>query len=260
MTISTAASVAIVVPTYKARLSALESFSLRHSLAQLAPGRQVFFVGPASLDFTRYAAEFPDITLRRYDDASFATVQGYSRLLLSPAFYQGFAEFEFMLILQTDAILLRDDLDLWCGRPYDYVGAPWPDAFELFVNLGKFDGPRGRKVQAHVGNGGLSLRRIRKSVALLHEFPEAVTVFEQAGSSEDLFFGVMGSLSLDFVLPNELTAATFALELQAERYLGLNPQSPPMGGHAWWKYDPAFWLSLLGPQGAAALPHLSALA
>ncbi|MDB5895118.1 MAG: hypothetical protein JWQ88_2649 [Rhodoferax sp.] len=249
-------SVAVIVPIYQAQPSALERFSLRHSLAQLRPGRPVVFVGPDSLDASWYAAEFPAATLRRFDDASFATVQGYSRLLLSPAFYQAFDAFEFMLILQTDAILLRDDLDLWCGRPYDYVGAPWPEAFELFVNLGKFDGDRGRTVKAHVGNGGLSLRRVRKCVALLEEFPEAVSVFRQAGSSEDLFFGVMGMLSLDFVLPNELTAATFALELQASRYRSLSPAHAPMGGHAWWKYEPGFWTDLLGPEASRPVAEL----
>jgi hypothetical protein len=249
-------SVAVIVPIYQAQPSALESFSLRHSLAQLQPGRPVFFIGPDSLDTSWYAAQFPGATFRRFDDASFATVQGYSRLLMSPAFYQAFDAFEFMLILQTDAILLRDELDLWCSRSYDYVGAPWPDAFELFVNIGKFDGSRGRTVKAHVGNGGLSLRRVRKCIALLQEFPEAVTVFQQTGSSEDLFFGVMGTLSLDFVLPNELTAATFALELQAAQYRSLSPAHPPMGGHAWWKYDPGFWIDLLGPEASRPVAGL----
>ncbi|MBC7700931.1 DUF5672 family protein [Aquabacterium sp.] len=249
-------TVAVVVPIYQAQLSALEHFSLTHSLAQLQPGRTVVFIGPEGLDFSAYAADFPGIPLLTFDPSSFQSVQGYSRLLMSKAFYQRFDEHEFMLILQTDAILLRDELGAWCARPYDYVGAPWPDGLEILVNLGKFQGTLGKKIRTHVGNGGLSLRRIRKCIALLDEFPEAVDFFDRTGSSEDLFFGFMGPVSLDFVMPNEFTAATFSLELKPEYYHAVNQQRPPMGGHAWWKYNPAFWLDLLGPDGDAVRPLL----
>jgi Protein of unknown function (DUF5672) len=249
-------NVVVLVPIYQAQLSELEHFSLRHSLARLQPGRSVRFIGPEGLDFSRYAADFPGIPFVPFEPQAFSSVQGYSRLLMSKAFYLRFAEHEFMLILQTDAILLKDELDTWCARPYDYVGAPWPDAVEVFLNLGKFEGALGKKMRSHVGNGGLSLRRIRKCMDLLDEFPEAVDFFQKTGSSEDLFFGLLGPASLDFVMPNEFTAATFSLELKPEYYHGVNRQTPPMGGHAWWRYNPAFWLDLLGPAADAARPHL----
>jgi hypothetical protein len=53
---------------------------------------------------------------------------------------------------------------------------------------------------------------VRKCLALLDEFDVAVDVFTRSGSSEDLFFSVMGSLSGDFVIPNQMTAARFSLE------------------------------------------------
>lgn len=249
-------NVVVLVPIYQAQLSELEQFSLRHSLAKLQPGRSVQFIGPEGLDVTRYEADFPDIPFLPFAREAFASVQGYSRLLMSQAFYQRFADYEFMLILQTDAILLRDELGAWCDRPYDYVGAPWPDAVEVSINLDKFEG-LSKQMRSHVGNGGLSLRRSRKCIALLDEFPEAVDFFLRTGSSEDLFFGLLGPTSLDFVMPNEFLAATFALELKPEYYYAVNRQRPPMGGHAWWRYNPVFWLDLLGPDGHAVRPHLS---
>lgn len=249
-------NVAVVVPIYQAQLSELEHFSLRHSLAQLQKGRAVFFVGPEGLDMSRHAVDFPGIPFIPFESSSFSSVQGYSRLLMSKAFYQRFDQHEFMLILQTDAILLKDELDTWCARPYDYVGAPWPDGLEILINLGRFEGGLGKRIRTHVGNGGLSLRRIPKCIALLEEFPEAVDYFVKTGSSEDLFFGFMGPVSLDFVMPNEFVASTFALELKPEYYHAVNQQRPPMGGHAWWKYNPAFWLDLLGPHADGVRPHL----
>jgi hypothetical protein len=78
-------------------------------------------------------------------------------------------------------------------------------------------------------------------VALLQEFPAALEVFLQSGSSEDLFFAFMGMLSRQFVLPNELTASLFAFEREPELYFALNGKTLPMGAHAWFKYSPDFW-------------------
>jgi len=236
--------VTILVPIYRTALLPLEHYSLAQSLAALA-GREVCFIGPAQLDLRYYHEHFPGIPFAGFDGESFASVQGYSRLLLSQTFYQRFADHEFLLILQTDAIVLRDELDFWCAQVFDYIGAPWPDGFELFVNMGKFGGPYGKQVKVPVGNGGLSLRRIRKCIALLGEFNGIVSTFDRTGSSEDLFFSVMGALSENFVMPNEIIASLFSVELKPSYYFAVNGGKLPMGTHAWWTYEPEFWLQHL---------------
>lgn len=233
-------SVIVLVPIYKNSLDPLETYSLDKSLAAL-PGRDVRFVGPANLNLDFYTERYGKIVFDSFDNESFASIPGYNRLLLSPAFYQQYLAWEFMLILQTDAVVLRDELDDWCTQPFDYVGAPWPDGVELFVNLGCFEGDKGRRVRAMVGNGGFSLRRIPKCVSLLEEFPDAVRYFSLSGSSEDLFFSFMGQLSRNFVMPNEITASLFALELKPSLYYAMNGNRLPMGVHAWAKYEPEFW-------------------
>lgn len=246
-------SIVVLIPVYQPVLSAAERFSVTHSLAQLKPGRTVCFIGPEGLDMSAYAIDFPGVPLVTFEKTCFESIKGYNRLLMSAAFYERFASHEFMLILQTDAILLRDELDDWIAKPYDYVGAPWPDGVEILVNLDQFTGEHAKKVKVHVGNGGLSLRRNRACIALLNEFPQALAFFIRTGSSEDLFFSIMGSLSSAFVMPNEIVASQFSLELKPDHYHHVNQHKPPMGGHAWLKYNQPFWLSLLGPQAAQAL-------
>ncbi len=238
--------VVTVVPVYQDRLPPLEEYSLDVSLKALA-GRPVVFIGPPDLPRGYYLQRYPGVPYIAFDAPYFAGIAGYNRLLLGDAFYARFADHEFVLILQTDAVVLRDELDFWTAAPFDYVGAPWPQGNELFVNLGRFEGAFGKKVKVQVGNGGLSLRRIDKCRALLREFGVATDVFLQTGSSEDLFFAFMGALSADFVIPNEITASRFALELSPRYYLHVNGGQLPMGGHAWWKYDTAFWKALLPP-------------
>lgn len=241
----------ILVPIYQPTLSAVDHFSLKHSLAQLKAGRKVCFIGPHGLDMSAYERDFPGVPLIGFDPVYSASIKGYNRLLMSQGFYEQFSQYEYMLILQTDAILLRDELDEWMARPYDYLGAPWPDGVELLVGLDRYVGEHGRRVKAMVGNGGLSLRRNRACIALLNEFPQALSYFLKTGSSEDLFFSFMGALSTRFVMPNEVAASEFALELKPEQYFRLHEGRAPMGGHAWAKYNPGFWLELLGPAADA---------
>ncbi|PZP90729.1 MAG: hypothetical protein DI587_37820 [Variovorax paradoxus] len=237
---------AILVPIYQPRLSPIEEFSLDVSVQSLA-GRRIDFIGPSDLALDYYRQRYPQLGFIGMAPQCFASIADYNRLLLDPAFYERFAAQGHVLILQTDAVVLRDELDVWCASPYDYLGAPWPEGNELFVNLDRFEGSLGKRMKVHVGNGGLSLRRIDRCAALLREFPQAIQVFCQTGSSEDLFFAFMGALSGGFVLPNEIVASHFALELRPSYYLAINGGRLPMAGHAWWKYEPAFWKALLPP-------------
>ena len=233
-------SVVVIVPVYQPQLSALEAYSLDCSMAALR-GRDIVFIGPEGLDIGYYRARYGAIHFRPYPPVCFASIPGYNRLLLSQAFYRHFGDYEFSLICQTDAIALRDELDDWCAKPFDYVGAPWPDGYSLMVNAGRFEGANGKLVRVSVGNGGFSLRRNHKAIALLDEFDVVRNVFLQTGSSEDLFFSVMGSLSNDYLVPNEITASRFSMELRPSLYYAVNGGHMPMGTHAWWKSEPEFW-------------------
>ncbi|MBF0544782.1 MAG: hypothetical protein HQM08_10130 [Candidatus Riflebacteria bacterium] len=233
-------NIVVLVPIYKSEMNRMESYSLDVSLSALKK-REIHFIGSAKLDKRLYTARYPSIPFIGWDDSSFASVQGYSRLLLNTDFYNRFIDYEFMLILQTDAIVLRDELDYWCMQPFDYVGAPWPNGVELFVNIGRLEGDKGKRVIATVGNGGFSLRRIKKFISILSEFPDALNLFKRTGSSEDLFFSLMGTLSSDFIVPNEITASRFSMELKPSYYYSVNGGILPMGSHAWSKYEPEFW-------------------
>lgn len=230
----------VVIPIYLPQLTGFEEFSFQYSVPFLA-GRNVAFIAPSTLDAGWYIERCPHAEVRRFDDKYFASIKGYNHLLLDPDFYSGFLPFEYVLILQNDAMLLSDDVDPWLNKGFDYIGAPWPAGVEVFVNTERFEGEFGKRIRAHVGNGGFSLRRVKKCIALLHEFAVSRDVFIRAGSSEDLFFSLLGGLSADFVIPNEITASMFSLELTPEYYFHVNGGVIPLGTHAWWKRSRGFW-------------------
>lgn len=144
-------SAIVGIPVYKPTLTQLETFSLARCIAVLGHHR-LTFIGPHKLDFGVYRAAAPDAAITTFDDRFFRSLAGYSEMLLTPAFYEAFVEFDHLLIYQLDAFVFEDRLAQWCAKPYDYMGAPWlgPD--------GRFSG---------VGNGGFSLRRVNACLAVL---------------------------------------------------------------------------------------------
>ena len=243
-------NLALLIPVYKPIIDGLELFSLQHSLNVLKPGREVYLICPKSLDYSFYSNSFPTVKFAAFDDQYFQSIGTYSQLLMSKFFYENFKKYEFILISQTDAILLQDELDYWCGQGFDYVGAPWPDALSINVNTDRYKG-KNTRVLCPVGNGGLSLRRVSKCLQLIDEFSDACAEFVSIGMHEDLFFSIFGTLSENFSMPDKTTASYFSMEILPEYFSFLNAGRAPMGGHAWWKYNVHFWLDLLG---AAADP------
>jgi len=162
-------------------------------------------------------------------------------MLVREQFYTDTCRAEFVLIVQPDVYVFRDDLDRWLHSPFDYVGAPWPDGIEININAGKFAAVGGKRLRVHVGNGGFSLRRTSKCAALIREHGEIAEWFTKSGSNEDLFFAFMGMLSEDFILPNQMTAARFSWELKPEHYHELLGSKLPMGIHEYQKQRADLW-------------------
>ena len=262
-----------MVPLYKASMTMAEEFSFRRTLAILA-AHDIYVIGPESL-----SAYFTDLISKSdfrfgvtlFDDIFFSGVAGYNRLLKSKAFYRTFEGYEYLLIAQTDALVIVDRLEDWCDRGFSYVGAPWFQGF---------DTPRRPLSFFGVGNGGLSLRKVEDFIKALSRpryipnfldqelAPAATTSLRiartikhrivqtynfgplKADVNEDLFWGELIARSCNFFrVPTPEEAAQFAFEVEPEFLYGLTQGKLPFGCHAWEKYSPAFWKKTLGEIG-----------
>lgn len=150
--------VAIVIPVYKPSFDPWEEISLRQTMRVLGRYPMVL-VSPDGMDVSKYdnfaGSEGVTLHIERFEPCFFDGIKGYNRLMLSKAFYARFADYEYILICQADAYVFRDELMEWCGKSYDYVGAP------IF---GRFSDKVFRRDQGRVGNGGFSLRRVKAFV------------------------------------------------------------------------------------------------
>lgn len=260
----------VVIPVYKKSPSEEELKSLRQCIRIL--GRHdLCLIGPESLDLTRYERIFHEerahlplpstagcgqtgklYLTEHFDDSFFAGQRGYNRLMLTRQFYERFAQWDYMLIYQLDAYVFSDQLDEWCRKGYDYVGAP-------FLKLDKEVDP------LNSGNGGFSLRRIP---AFIHVFSSKGRVLHAKGLwrfyryrgplhrlpltllgifgyrnrlkdflsgervNEDLFYAMLGDSALKWRVATTPEAMFFAFEGRPS-FLFSRTRQLPFGCHAY---------------------------
>lgn len=232
----------VVTPIYKQSFNADELAAVRHSHEKLC-AHDTVLIGPDNLDTGYYRELLPHAKIVPFSTDYFRSAHDYSRLLLSPFFYDSFSDYEFMLICQPDAVVFSGDLGSWLSMPYDYIGAPWPRPLPHRFKSDSFPILEALELRGRVGNGGLSLRRGRRIRELLCEFPDALVDWVVRGDPEDLYISIAGSVSRDFVLPSVFTAAHFSHECNPSLINSMIGGAMPFGCHAWGYYEPDFWRS-----------------
>lgn len=89
------------------------------------------------LDLSEYKSCFldsqVDFCVRYFNEQYFDSRKSYNELMLSVDFYRSFREYQYMLIYQLDAFVFEDQLEYWCNKGYDYIGAPWIKANKKFI-------------------------------------------------------------------------------------------------------------------------------
>jgi hypothetical protein len=278
----------VLVPLYRPVLTPAEALSLVATHRRAAGQAALLILHPPDLaGFVRQLQDW----FARYDPnghtfGSFAVparyfrgVSAYSSLLLSETFYARLSSYEWLFIVQTDALLLSDQWPDWLESSYSYVGAPW------FVGL---DRPRQPLQPLGGGNGGFSLRRIADCRRVLRyrgwlyrywRGLELTTLpdqrwraewracrqrlayagdFEKLDLYEDLFWSFMApQISPAFSVAPFALSARFAFETEP-RALFQQTHAVPVGCHAYERHDPAFWNQLWqsdpGLLGALAEP------
>lgn len=252
----------IVIPTHKYCPSVDELMSLRQCTSVLK-GHPVCIVCPDGLDVTQYcdilSATGADWSVERFSQRFFDGIKGYNLLMLDKDFYKRFADYKYMLVYQLDAWVFRDELDYWCEKGYDYIGAPWIE--EQGSNL-TFSG---------VGNGGFSLRRIQHFIDILSYkgpvrdanqlnldnrlknkiyrflynlgYQNTISYYKKDESLfEDIFLSIfLSNTKLRAKMPDAETASLFAFE-EHPSFLYSKTHRLPFGCHAWKKYEyDSFW-------------------
>ena len=158
-----------------------------------------------------------------------------------------------MLIYQLDAYVFSDQLDYWCTKGYDYIGAPWIASPRTWWNKLLLKTKSKKKQERasiffKVGNGGLSLRKISTFINVCHQFPEKIKENLQRPYGdfrlmEDVFWSIqVPEFVPDFKVPDYNVALGFAFDRKPHLALELNNGKLPFGCHGFYKPKvKAFW-------------------
>jgi Protein of unknown function (DUF5672) len=238
---------AIVIPVYRAKINGNENISLSRIKEVFGNKYEIILVYPAGLDISEYAKYQTITNFLPLEKQHFDSLIAYSNLMMKAYFYKQFLAFEYILIAQLDTFIFENNLNEWCNSGYDFIGAPWIDAAwigELKQKYFWID-----KVVNPVGNGGLSLRRVKKfywGCILL----KPILWIWKTKWHEDMFWGtVAGRILPFFKVPNVKIALKFAMEENPRKCYELNDYKLPFGCHAWEKFEPVFWAMHLKEYG-----------
>ncbi len=233
--------VIIVVPVYR-EMNEFERISMQQLLRVLGH-YDLCLIAPASMHLKSYRHYYP-FEVKRFDDSYFKTTDSYSALLLSADFYREFADYEYIFIYQLDGFVFSDRLQEFCRLSYDYIGAPmphiiWPQMLSL------------------IGNGGISLRKIAKCIALLSHIDrkEIQRKLPLQTSAEDVIFSwCAADPQYDFTAAPYEVAQMFAVDYDTHHFYRKVKENLPFANHAWAKTDYPFWRPIIESFGYTVPP------
>lgn len=231
----------VIIPIYQNKLDDAEEKSVDLCCYKLGRCYDLCFIVPNSLDMRNYT-KYHDIKVKRFPDRFFKSAKTYNKLMLNAKFYKAFSDYEYMLIAQTDTLILNhySIIEQFMDAGYSYWGAPWEEKQGFwFYTTKSFLYEKyniGKKFLLRVGNGGFSLRNIRKTLELLKEkwFWKLFWT-----GNEDFFFSCYGlDNNCGFrVAPLEM-ARQFALETNMR--FNLEHGLKPYAVHKWQEAYPTY--------------------
>jgi Protein of unknown function (DUF5672) len=238
--------VKVLIPIYKDHFGELEEKSFLQCVKVLK-NYEIVLVQPEGLDNSFLTQNFHNLSVENFPEHYFKSINGYNELLLSASFYERFLDSEFILIYQLDAFVFKDELDKWCQKGYDYIGAPWIATLENTIWLKYFNklarNFRSKKkndreqIFFKVGNGGFSLRKTKSHYLIAKENSDFIHDFlnekvKKIYAIEDVFWSLKAKdFKPDFEIPDYKEALSFAIDRKPKIALELAHNQLPFGCH-----------------------------
>ena len=224
--------VAVVIPTYRERLSKTEEISLSQALKILGE-YEFYYICPESLEPNDLNGK---IHIVRFQDEWFSSVRKYSALMLQKELYRKFSGYEYILVYQLDSFLFSDQLSEFCDLGYDYIGAPWLHGILHYVS--------NDNLLQKIGNGGVSLRKVSAFMNWLEQIDLSAYIDIE---NEDVLIAAYGKDWLRF--SDIKVALRFSFDLDPKGSYQENDFRVPFGCHAWQRYDLEFWRPFIEREG-----------
>lgn len=263
--------VVVVIPVHSSTPTPYELISFKQCFKVLGK-HPIQVLAPKGLDLDKYREAVPEFQIVFIEPEWQSSLANYNKLKISAFFYKKFSNYKFLLTYELDCFVFKDELSYWCAKGFDYIGAPWFDGYST---------PGLNASLVGVGNSGFSLRNISSSIKVIqniffrnpmdtplpglkigltylkvgyrwvrNQFGENYTLKSAGNIHEDFFFSsIAPQYYSDFTVAPVNDALKFSFEVNPRILLSHNNGELPMGCHAWWRYDFAFWRPIIESYG-----------
>jgi len=229
--------VIVLIPVYKTISSEEEKRSMLQTL-KILENHPIRIIGPENIDYSEYLTlGFKEEQINRMDSQHFQDIAAYNKMLCAKWFYRSFDPYDYIFIMQNDAWVFRDELDMWCSKGYDYIGSPWiwkPEQTKAKVWIELFPIMKGE-----IGNGGVSLRRTKTFIKLSNV---ASLIYALIKKNEDFIWLLVAKLPfVKIKKPGIKEALRFCIEMEPEQAIEMIGGEIPFTVHAYERYGMEFW-------------------
>lgn len=240
--------VKIIIPIYRTELNQNEIMALDNNINKLSE-HPIAFIIPENLDISEISAKYPKVEIIQVSDEWLGTkngIDGYNRMMMSEEFYRIFKDYEYIFICHIDSWIFRDEVNYWCDRGYDIVAPPWSKSKRFYffpfkqILSSKIKKRRDEVhcreiVYDHIGNGGLSLRKVASCLMACQKYSQKINEYIQLSKSkpfyyEDVFFALEPK---EFNYPDTQEAVFWGADIRPEMCLYLTKGQLPMGCHGY---------------------------
>ncbi len=269
----------VVIPVFREHPDKYEEISLKQCAGILGK-YPVRILAPNGLNLESFYKLFTackDFGHIYFHKKYFRSPQTYNRFMKSPKLYKALEQYAYFLMHHMDAFVFRDELEYWCDKGYDMIGAP----------IYKFDGTIEPKKYLGVGNSGFSLHKISSALKVLRSFKRVYSfkeflgwyrkynwkgriyhfpyfvrmlaglggwshhLFNYSKLNEDIFWGIQVPAAFpEFKVAPFEEAYKFSMEYNCEKLIELNNGNLPFGCHQWYKGEfLGFWKKSILEEG-----------
>lgn len=265
----------VVIPVHSPNPSQEELLSFERCFLVLS-SFHIVVLHPEGLDLSLYRSSVSAFRTKSISPHWQSSLEGYNLLKTSREFYEILKQYKYILTYELDAYVFKNELEYWCNKKYDYIGAPWVEGWNKPKVPFNFIG---------VGNSGFSLRNVKSCLKALNRIEKLkklykfylmlnvakyITFIEFLKYSkfdklfkmrsfkylEDLLLGTyinedgfwaiwIANTFQDFIVAPVDDALSFSFEVEPRELYVLNKGQLPFGCHAWMKYGSDFWKSFI---------------
>ena len=193
----------IMITTHKPTLSGNEERAFKRAIEVFDGHRDIYVVLPSNINTEYYDKVKGNAQYIKVNPEWMSSAQSYNEMMCKYEFYKPFEKYEYMLTYQTDCWVFYDALDYFMNLGYDWYGAPWP-------HIGN-----------NVGNGGLSLRKVKTMLDVCSKHP-------YKKMNEDVWFCIEHGDEVK--RPNTAIGCNFSMEIMPNSYKNMVVKCP-MGVH-----------------------------